>query len=222
MILLYHVTLKRYSSGRSESEARGRAEKIQYNVVFKDSVLDLGSGFAIDKASKFRGQNVEMEIRIPVGKKIIFDESIENKLNEVSFKRKRARWPRNGWDFDYDDIRRWRTGVEFTMGSDGILTSYEGSKQESTRPGRAVQAGDGIVTVRIIINRRNRLRMKSKEKLKKRRRKQKESQERIEKLEKKKNEGQESNTSNLESMDDNEEHTSFSSPSPVFSLIRNF
>ena len=219
---LYHVTLKRYSSGRSESEARGRAEKIQYNVVFKDSVLDIGSGFAIDKASKFRGQNIEMEIRIPVGKKIIFDQSIENKLNEVSFKRKRGRWPRNGWDFDYDDTRRWRTGVEFTMGSDGILTSYEGSKQESTRPGEQSKPANGY---RYREDNNKQAEPASDEiqrEIEEEKRKQKESQERIEKLEKKKNEGQESNTSNLESMDDNEEHTSFSSPSPVFSLIRNF
>ena len=134
---LYHVTVKKYSSGRSESEARGRAEKIQYNVMFKDSVLDIGSGFSVDKVSKFRGQNIEMEIRIPVGKKIMFDQSIQDKLNEVSFKRKRGRWPRNGWDFDYDDTRRWRPGVEFTMGSDGILTSYEKINEGSVKPAEA-------------------------------------------------------------------------------------
>ncbi len=104
-------------------------------MIYRDSVLDLGSGFAIDKDSKFRGQNIEIEIKIPVGKKILFDESIDDKLNAVSFKRNRnRRWYRDGWDFDHDEVRRWRTGVEFTMGADGILRSNGTTKDQPSRP----------------------------------------------------------------------------------------
>ena len=73
----YYVTMKKYSYGRTQAEAMRRAEKIQYSVYSKDSVLDLSNGYAIDKDSKFRGQQVEIEIQVPVGKKIRFDESVK-------------------------------------------------------------------------------------------------------------------------------------------------
>lgn len=213
---LYYVTLKKYSSGRTEGEARGRAEKIQYDVVYRDSILDIGSGFAIDKASKFRGQNVEVEIRIPVGKKILFDESIENKLNEVSFKRNRRRWPRNGWNYDFDEVRRWRTGVEFTMGADGILRNNGKTKDQPSSPsnGEYRYQDDNIKTPPATDDIEKQI---EEEKIR-----QRETEERIKDLEKRKKEVQQSNTSKPESMDDKEDEIAISSPSPVFSLMKSF
>ena len=206
---LYYVTVKRYSSGRSESEARARAEKIQYEVLYKDSVLDLSNGFAIGKDNKYRGQNVELEIKIPVGKKILFDESIENKLNEVSFKRKRGRWPRNGWDYDYDNIRHWRTGVDFTMGSDGILTS-----NEKVNTGTTPANGD----YRYQDNNKARPADDIQKQIEEEKRKKEETEKRIRDLENQKKERQ-SNTDNNESMDDKEDAAIGKSPS-VFSFVQ--
>ena len=217
---LYYVTVRKYSSGRTESEARNRAEKIQYNTVSRDSVLDLGSGFAIDKASKFRGQNVEIEIRIPVGKKILFDESIERKLNEVSFKRNRGRWPRNGWNYDFDNIRRWRTGVEFTMGSDGILTSNGNKINEPSKPsnGEYRYQDDNIRDQPATEPATDDIQKQiEKEKLR-----QKETEERIKELEKKQKEVQRPNTGSPESIDDKKDFVTVSSPSPVFSMLKSF
>jgi len=213
---LYYVTVKKYSSGRTESEARNRAEKIQYNILYRDSVLDLGSGFAIDKASKFRGQNVEIEIKIPVGKKILFDESIENKLNEVSFKRNNRRWPRNGWNYDFDEARRWRTGVEFTMGSDGVLTSSGNTINKSSGPanGEYRYQDNNIQTKPATDDIQRQIEEEKQRK--------KESEDRIKQLEKQKTEGQKSTTDSPESMDDKEDDVAMSSPSPVFSLMKSF
>ena len=210
----YYVTIKKYSSGRTENEARNRAEQIQYNVVYKDSVLDLGSGFAIDKASKFRGQNVEVEIKVPVGKKIIFDQSIDDKLNVVSFKHNRRRWPRNGWNYDFDDTRRWRTGVEFTMGADGILTSNGTTTNKSSRPanGEYRYQDDNIKTPAVTDDIQKQI---EEEKLK-----QKETEERIKNLEKKKKEAQELKTGKAEKMDDEEELSIRTPLSSVFSLVK--
>ena len=58
------------------NDAITRATQIQYDVISKDSILDLPSGFAISKDSKFRGQTVELIIQVPVGKKLRFDESV--------------------------------------------------------------------------------------------------------------------------------------------------
>jgi phage shock protein PspC (stress-responsive transcriptional regulator) len=125
----YYVTMKKYSYGVTEEEAMRRAEKIQYSVYSKDSVLDLSNGYAIDKDSKFRGQQVEIEILVPVGKKIRFDESVNDKLNPTSF-RIRRRYNRNGIvDIRVNEdvfMNRFRSGVDYIMGIDGSLKDTEG------------------------------------------------------------------------------------------------
>ena len=126
---LYHVTLKKYSFGKNEEQATGRAEKIQYGVFSRDSVLDLASGYAIDKDSKFRGQQVEIEILVPVGKKIRFDESVNDKLNSVNVKVKRS-YRRNrvvGVEIDDNRSNRYRSGVDYVMGINGTLKNEQGN-----------------------------------------------------------------------------------------------
>jgi phage shock protein PspC (stress-responsive transcriptional regulator) len=215
---LYYVTIKKYSSGKTEGEARGRAEKIQYDVIYRDSVLDLGSGFAIDKDSKFRGQNVEIEVKVPVGKKIVFDQSIDDKLNVVSFKRNRnRRWYRDGWDYDYDDTRRWRTGVEFTMGADGILSSSGTARPMQSTPenGKYHYQDDNIKQQPATSD-------DIQKQIEEERTRQKEAEERIRNLEKRKREAQQSGANKPESMDDKQDGIAMSSPSPVFSLMKSF
>ncbi|HVG15685.1 MAG TPA: PspC domain-containing protein, partial [Chitinophagaceae bacterium] len=99
----YHATVWKYSAGENRREALTRAEKVVYSASSLDSVLILGSGFGIGKANKFRGQKVMVEIKVPVGKKIMFDESIEGKLHEVNIRvSERRRWGRDEWDMDWD------------------------------------------------------------------------------------------------------------------------
>ncbi|HRO69178.1 MAG TPA: PspC domain-containing protein [Chitinophagaceae bacterium] len=212
---LYYVIVKRYSSGRTESEARSRASKIQYEVVYRDSVLDLDNGFAIDKGSKYRGQHIEIEIGVPVGKQIVFNESIETKLNDVSFKRRKGRWPRNAWDFDYDERRQWRTGVVYTMSGNGLLTSSANPSVPSTPSNGEyryqqdhIPAGQSPGEIERQI-----------EQEKERRR---ESERRIKELERQKREARRSAAVQPERMDDKDDYSSISSPSPVFSLIKSF
>jgi hypothetical protein len=125
----YHVNLKRYSFGKTEEEALRRAEKISYQVFSRDSVLDLANGYAIDKESKFRGQQVEVEISVPVGKKIRFDESVNNKLNPTNIRVKRS-YRRNrivDIDVEEDYRSRFRSGVDYVMGIDGSLKEVGGN-----------------------------------------------------------------------------------------------
>lgn len=125
----YRVTIKKYSFGNTNKEATGRAEKIRFSAVSRDSVLDLDNGYAIDKNSKFRGQNVEVEIQVPVGKKIRFDESVRQKLNSINVRVKRS-YRRNkvtGLEIDGDDHSfRYRTNVDYTMSIGGELKGPDG------------------------------------------------------------------------------------------------
>ncbi len=125
---LYHVTIWRYSAGRTLTEAQKRAEQIVFNVSSLDSNLNLGSGFGISKFQKFRGQKIIIEIRMPVGKRILFDETINERLNPYEV-RIRERFDRRGreWDIDWDNdsYYNWESGVEYIMMDNGELLSAE-------------------------------------------------------------------------------------------------
>ena len=125
---LYYVTMRKYSFGRTEEEAVNRASQIQYFVTSRDSVLDLGSGYSIDKNSKFRGQQVEIEIMIPVGKMIRFDESVKDKLNSADIKVRRSYRRTGGVNIEINDDywRQFRAGVDYVMGIDGKLRDITG------------------------------------------------------------------------------------------------
>ncbi|HTD93088.1 MAG TPA: PspC domain-containing protein [Chitinophagaceae bacterium] len=128
----FHVTAKKYSHGRTSEDAMHRAEKINYNLHVADSVLDLGSGYSIDKGSKFRGQQVEIEIQVPVGKRLRFDESVNDKLNPTSFRIRRSyRRSHNGIvDFRVDEnayMNRFNSSVDYVMGIDGVLKDPTGN-----------------------------------------------------------------------------------------------
>ena len=126
----YHVTLKKYSFGRTENEATARAEKIVFDITSKDSVLDLDHGYAIGKESRFRGQHVEIEIQVPVGKKIRFDRSVDVKLNgmEVKVKRSYRRNRISGVEISDRGGFVYQTDIDYTMGAGGELIGPDGEK----------------------------------------------------------------------------------------------
>ncbi|OJU24491.1 MAG: hypothetical protein BGN92_14480 [Sphingobacteriales bacterium 41-5] len=121
---LYRVIVAKEALGKTDEEARSRANKIQYSVVSKDSSLDLSNGFAIDKNSKYRFQNVNVKIQVPVGKKIKIDPSVFQKLSDGQIMAR-----------DYSDSRRgglvsfkrritgYEAGVDYVMDSTGKLVN---------------------------------------------------------------------------------------------------
>jgi phage shock protein PspC (stress-responsive transcriptional regulator) len=127
----YHVVLIKYSYGRNVEEAMDRARSIQYNVTSRDSILDLGSGYAISKDKKFRFQQVHVEIQVPAGKKIRFDESVKKKLSQVNFIVKRKH-RMGGVNISIDDDNDWRfgfeTGVDYVMGVNDELIGPGGTQ----------------------------------------------------------------------------------------------
>jgi phage shock protein PspC (stress-responsive transcriptional regulator) len=117
----FHIVIKKYSKGRTIAEADARAQRMIFNASYADSVLDLGSSITIDKESKYRGQEIIVEIAVPVGKKIRFDASVE-KLHtfDISFN-DRNEWRERRRDWDNDDFG-YRTNVDYVMSADGQLT----------------------------------------------------------------------------------------------------
>ncbi len=126
----YRVFVKRYSFGRTNKDATVRAEKIQFTAVSRDSVLDIANGYAIGKESKFRGQNVEIEIQVPAGKKLRFDKSVTDKLNSIHVQvRKSGRRNRiTSFEINNDENGfRYSPDVEYEMGIDGELKGPNGT-----------------------------------------------------------------------------------------------
>ncbi|MCB0774773.1 MAG: PspC domain-containing protein [Chitinophagaceae bacterium] len=124
----YSATIWRFSCGRNEQDAKSRANAIQFGVTNRDSILDVQNGYAISKENKFRGQNIEIEIRVPIGKKIRFDESVNRKLNAVNVKVKREYRRNRIVSIGFDDNERnfnYRTGIDYVMGANGELLSTE-------------------------------------------------------------------------------------------------
>jgi phage shock protein PspC (stress-responsive transcriptional regulator)/CHASE3 domain sensor protein len=124
----YHVKLVKKSNGSSSTDAIRRAEKIQYNVTSRDSVLDLPNGYTIDKDSKFRLQIVEVMIQVPVGKKIRFDKSVTHKLKPVKIRVRE----RPGFDIDVNDWFEYSTDVDYTMDESGQLIDPNKSVTKDT------------------------------------------------------------------------------------------
>jgi phage shock protein PspC (stress-responsive transcriptional regulator) len=120
----YRVVVKRYSFGRTNEDATARAEKIQFTAVSKDSVLDLANGYAIGKESKFRGQNIEIEIQVPAGKKLRFNKSVTDKLNSIHIQVKKSgrRNRITGFEINNDERNFWYSPeIDYVMGIDGEL-----------------------------------------------------------------------------------------------------
>jgi hypothetical protein len=124
----YHVELKKYSRGKSVGEAEAKAQKMQFDLNYRDSVLDIGSGIAVDKATKFRGQKAIVIIYVPTGKKIRFDETV-NKLHNIDLNIGDNNWDRKHRDIDFDTeyYFDYNVNVDYTMGADGLLKDPSGS-----------------------------------------------------------------------------------------------
>ena len=115
----YHVYRVRESRGNGRDNALKAAERIQFDPIRMDSVLELPQGFFISKTDKFRNQRVWIVVEVPVGKKISFSRNIEN-YNWFNVHNRNNRWDnyddQDEWDY-YND--RPEPGQEYIMKPDG-------------------------------------------------------------------------------------------------------
>ena len=68
---------KRKSHGRNRSEAMENAQHVQYEYKLTDSLLILDRYFTLPKGQKFRGQQLDLILRLPVGQIIVFQDGLE-------------------------------------------------------------------------------------------------------------------------------------------------
>ncbi|MEY4150542.1 MAG: hypothetical protein RL555_1146 [Bacteroidota bacterium] len=161
----YQVQMVRVANGRDEQDAGGRASAIRYNIrtstangqysmveknkkgdtithLIKDlsyTLVDLGNGYSIPASSKYRAQEVRVVLRVPVGGRISFDESVRSKLSSFEVKirqRTDSKYDRYDWtehNFNY------RSNIEYIMGADGELKPADGLDSAMDRMDKALE-----------------------------------------------------------------------------------
>jgi phage shock protein PspC (stress-responsive transcriptional regulator) len=121
---LFHVRNIKFARGRNPETSVVAADKIQFDIQQRDSVLILPKGFPISKQDKFRTQRVLVVIEVPLGRKIQLDRSLYGyKWFTVDFDRHRG-WDAN-WDDNWDRNYGWEPGVEYIMTNDGLKRTDE-------------------------------------------------------------------------------------------------
>ena len=77
------VFVVKTAAGKQKTEASLRAKNINYNAAQQDSVLLLNTNFSFSIADKYRGQEVEVLVKLPKNKVIYLDNSVKKLLYDV-------------------------------------------------------------------------------------------------------------------------------------------
>ena len=104
---------------------------IEYKVSNQDSILQLPLSFPITSATKFRNQQVVIEVKVPVGKEVYIDKRADQ-LSWYSV-RSGSRGLNINIDHDYDEDDSWRPGVWYIMKADGIEKKNKEELSEDER-----------------------------------------------------------------------------------------
>lgn len=72
-----------YARGASNKEASDRATHISYSLSQFDSIMKFNNRFMIDKDEKYRGQKVQLLLKVPVGAKVFLDPSLDGFIYDV-------------------------------------------------------------------------------------------------------------------------------------------
>jgi phage shock protein PspC (stress-responsive transcriptional regulator) len=132
----YHVKLYRFSRSDNSRAASELAQQISFTVQQTDSILSLPAGFAISKNQKFRNQQVLVAISVPVGKRIMIDNSVRHfRWFNLSGNHRHINWSdgdEDNWDdqTDLDNTYYWNSNVEYTMTATGLARASRLDREE--------------------------------------------------------------------------------------------
>ncbi len=135
---LYHAVIVRSSRGPSREDAFRRATSIFYPAskgAQQANVLRLPAGYVVPQNDYFRGQQVAVELQVPVGRTVRFDRSLQNTLPDNAFLNTEMRYS-NG-HLRYRERRQIlpQTSVTYRMETDGILHRADRTPGEISLPG---------------------------------------------------------------------------------------
>ncbi len=71
------------SRGKNRLDARQRAKNFTFYTEQVDSVINLADYFLVPSDEKYRGQNLDLVLYLPVGYSVLLDESTANIINDI-------------------------------------------------------------------------------------------------------------------------------------------
>ncbi len=77
------IKMIKSSNGNSKKDATNKAKMINYNYSVNDSLIHLSNYFSTLKENKIRGQQIKLELYLPVGKSVYLDKSLEQIIFDV-------------------------------------------------------------------------------------------------------------------------------------------
>lgn len=80
---LYHLITVQEASGRSSKQARIRAKNVEFGVEQTDSLIRISPFFSIPTEDRFRAQELEFILQVPVGKAVILHESTAEIIDDI-------------------------------------------------------------------------------------------------------------------------------------------
>jgi phage shock protein PspC (stress-responsive transcriptional regulator) len=132
----WHMERIRRSLGKNTAEARELASEINFPVEQQDSLLIVSRGFIITPKQQFRNQKVLLVIEVPVGKRIL----MKNNLDEFKWFNINKGWRNNGVNIEWDDSRdednSWDSEVEYVMTENGLERSSSNLQNRNEVPER--------------------------------------------------------------------------------------
>jgi len=126
---LYHVHEVRFARGVNPEASLSTAERIQFEIQQKDSLLILPKGFPISKEEKYRTQRVLVVVEVPVGKKIQMDRHLYD-YNWFTVNEDRRRW-NSRWEDNWDHTYGWDVNVEYVMTENGLKRTDRKYEEDS-------------------------------------------------------------------------------------------
>lgn len=77
------IVIVKEAKGSNKASASDRAKNISYVVSQTDSLIEFDNLFKVNNADKFRVQDLSVILKLPVGKVIYLDKSLENMIYDI-------------------------------------------------------------------------------------------------------------------------------------------
>jgi len=120
-----YVRYEYSAKGNTYKVATDRAAKINYALKQDSTALIFDNAFQLSEGERYRDQEVNVTLFLPVGTKLVINDNLEDKLRDISFYDCRDRYNK-----DLRDIR----DVEFVVTSLGVkcaLPEKESAEEEN-------------------------------------------------------------------------------------------
>ena len=75
--------LKKKARGKNQGDAQKNTESIVYNFQQKDSVITFDPYYTLGEGGKWRNQEVDITVKVPVGKTVYLDKNLVRIIYDI-------------------------------------------------------------------------------------------------------------------------------------------